>query len=289
MIAEPIEKVVTDAADPVGNLSAIPIEEIFADFNFNCRGVVKTYEVTDLVESFKQHGQLDPIVITPITNVEGKKYKIISGHRRYTAAVALKWVAIQAIVKVYASEADQVIENALENLMREQLPLIQEGKTVAVMMQKFGTLHNVAKKLGKSVAWVRARYNLSKLPPEIQKVAAEGLLSDAHINEIAGMVTLEEQYQAVRNIKDQIFRNIPKSKAKTYLRRKDTDLDVARQRNKDAVYKLTTHILAIFGTTLHSKLLAWVNGHVSTSEINTLLRAEAEKLGVEYKEITTEF
>ena len=75
----------------------------------------ETFNCTDLVESFKQHGQIQPIVLDRATGL------LIAGRRRLKAAQTLGWLEIEAS---YRDQVDEVTSKELEleeNLCREGL------------------------------------------------------------------------------------------------------------------------------------------------------------------------
>ena len=74
-------------------------------------------KITALSESIKEHGLIQPIILTPSDN---GTYKIVAGERRWRAAKKAKLKEIPAVVRSYNEE--QVAEIALiENLQRENL------------------------------------------------------------------------------------------------------------------------------------------------------------------------
>jgi ParB family chromosome partitioning protein len=65
-----------------------------------------------LIQSFKKHGQLQPVIIT-------RKKELIAGYRRIQAAKAVGWVMIDAIVVDKEHKADKLELELEENLARK--------------------------------------------------------------------------------------------------------------------------------------------------------------------------
>lgn len=65
-----------------------------------------------LIQSFKKHGQLQPIIIT-------RKKELVAGYRRIQAAKASGWVMIDAIVVDKDQKADKLELELEENLARK--------------------------------------------------------------------------------------------------------------------------------------------------------------------------
>ncbi len=70
--------------------------------------------LNQLAESLRNHGQMNPIVLTP-------KNELIAGHRRLEAAKKLGWQTIEAKVVGNISEADKIEMEIDENLHRRPL------------------------------------------------------------------------------------------------------------------------------------------------------------------------
>ena len=80
-------------------------------------------KITALADSIKEHGLIQPIIITPSDN---NMYKIVAGERRWRAAKKANLKEIPAVIRKYSEE--QVAEIALiENLQRENLNPIEEA------------------------------------------------------------------------------------------------------------------------------------------------------------------
>lgn len=69
-------------------------------------------DLTALMESMQQHGQLNPITIT-------RNNELIAGHRRLLAARTLSWQHIDATIVDRDSEADKLALELEENVHRK--------------------------------------------------------------------------------------------------------------------------------------------------------------------------
>lgn len=90
-------------------------------------------KITALADSIKEHGLIQPIIITPSDN---NMYKIVAGERRWRAAKKANLKEIPAVIRKYSEE--QVAEIALiENLQRENLNPIEEAIGYNLLMDEF--------------------------------------------------------------------------------------------------------------------------------------------------------
>lgn len=101
-------------------------------------------------------------------------YEIIWGHRRLLALRSLRWTTIP--VKIYPPDYDPDIARVAENLQREELTPIEEGRECAKFISKGYTRGQVARLFRRSAAWVDGRLDLLALPPDLQAAINDKVL-----------------------------------------------------------------------------------------------------------------
>lgn len=105
----------------------------------------------DLVESVKQYGILQPILVRC---KEGNKYELVAGERRYRAAMSADLKSVPVVIRELTNE--EALQLALlENLQREDLNPIEETE---------GILQLLALKLNRSSKSVIDLLNLAAHP-----------------------------------------------------------------------------------------------------------------------------
>ena len=146
--------------------------------------------LAELASSIKETGILQPIVVVP----EGNHYKIIVGERRWRAAQKIGLTKVPAIVR-HLSEKEQIEASLVENLQRKDLNPIEIAHAYQKLIQELQyTQEQVAEKVSKDRASVANTIRLLKLPPEIQKMVAEGKISMGHAR---ALITLENPDQQI--------------------------------------------------------------------------------------------
>ena len=102
-----------------------------------------------LVESVRQHGVLQPILVRR-TGDDPASYEIVAGERRWRAAQAAQLTRVPVMVKDL--EDREALEIALvENVQREDLTPIEEANGYQRLMEEFGhTQEKVAAMIGRS-------------------------------------------------------------------------------------------------------------------------------------------
>ncbi|MFQ5899811.1 MAG: ParB/RepB/Spo0J family partition protein, partial [Candidatus Methylomirabilia bacterium] len=158
----------------------IPIAEI-QEPPTPLRGQIGPGGLRELMDSLSTHGLLQPILIRHT----GFNYTIIAGHRRFLAAKALGWQTIDA--NVTTATDDLWSELALiENVQREDLTPVEEARVVyALVKDDEADVDVVARRFGKSRAWVDARLQLLEYPEDLLAAIHAGQISLAVAKELA--------------------------------------------------------------------------------------------------------
>lgn len=147
------------------------------------RGVIRPESISELIESIKEHGILEPLIIakTPAG------YQIIAGERRWRAARFLKLQTVPAIVK--ETSPQQMLEMAIvENIQRKDLNPIERAKAFLRLKEEFHfDNHLIAKRMGKSVPYVINEIKLLTLPDALKDGLLSGLISEGHARALSSI------------------------------------------------------------------------------------------------------
>ena len=136
-----------------------------------------TDKINALSESIREHGLIQPILIT---HGENGMYTIIAGERRWRASKKAGLKKIPVIIRDYSDiEAAQIA--LIENLQREDLNPIEEAAGYRSLMDEFSlTQDEISKKIGKSRSAVANSLRLLSLGKNISKLLIDGSLSAGH-------------------------------------------------------------------------------------------------------------
>jgi ParB family chromosome partitioning protein len=118
--------------------------------------------------------------------VSDERYAIIAGERRWRAAKRAGQQFIPVIVRQVNDEL--TLEHALvENLHRDDLNPLEEAAAYQQLVEDFDlTQEEVAHKVGKSRSAVANLLRLFQLPPQVQRLVAEGRVSAGHAKALLG-------------------------------------------------------------------------------------------------------
>lgn len=141
------------------------------------RGIISPDSLTELVDSIREQGILEPIVVasTPAG------YQIIAGERRWRAAKLLGLKTVPVVIK--QTSPQQMLEMAIvENVQREDLNPIERAQAYKRLIDEFGLGTNeVARKVGKSAPTVSNTIRLLSLPDAIKDALVAGVITEGHV------------------------------------------------------------------------------------------------------------
>jgi len=147
------------------------------------RGDINPESLTELVDSIREHGILEPLIIakTPAG------YQIIAGERRWRAARILKLEYVPAIVK--ETTPQQMLEMAIvENIQRKDLNPIERAKAFLRLKDEFKFDNDkIGKRMGKSIPYVINVLKLLTLPDALKDGLLSGLITEGHARALAGI------------------------------------------------------------------------------------------------------
>jgi ParB/RepB/Spo0J family partition protein len=123
--------------------------------------------LTELADSIREHGVLQPILVRPI----GHQFQLIAGERRWRASRLADRSTIPAIVAEF--DDDTALEvSIIENLQREDVSPLEEAVMFRKMTDLGYSLRQLAQKLGKDKGYIENRLRLSEAPPDIRELVS---------------------------------------------------------------------------------------------------------------------
>jgi len=138
----------------------------------------------ELAQSIEAKGLLQPILVKAL---EGERYMIVAGERRYRAHQLLSRATIAAVV----TEGDMDEVAIIENVQRENLRPMELAESLGRLMQTHGyTQEDAAKVIGKARNTVNELLSLLKLPEAIKaQCRTSDIASKSFLVELARMDT----------------------------------------------------------------------------------------------------
>jgi len=163
------------------------------------RSVFEPEAFAELVHSIKELGVLQPIVVRQI-NGEPGKYELIMGERRLRASKEAGLAKIPAVIRETADE-NMLRDALLENLHRSDLNPLEEASAYQQLLEDFGiTQDELANRIGRSRPKITNSIRLLKLPAEIQRKLAGGVLSAGHARALLAIEDSARQIELANKV-----------------------------------------------------------------------------------------
>jgi ParB family chromosome partitioning protein len=157
-------------------------------------------DLDELAASVREKGVLEPILVR--RSPDGRPaYRIISGERRYRAALEAGLYEVPAIEMEVTEE--EALEIALiENLQRKDLTPFEEAEGYRVLAESHGYTHEeVAKAVGKSRSAVTESLAILQMPPRVRDtVQALGVTTKSVLLEVLKAPTEEEMIRLLERV-----------------------------------------------------------------------------------------
>jgi ParB family chromosome partitioning protein len=169
--------------DQISELRQIKLSQIVADPD----QPRKQFDVTsleDLAESIREHGVVQPIVVTP----KGAGYQIVAGERRFRAAKLINLDKIPALVRTLTDQHRLEI-SLIENLQRKDLNAIEAATAYIKLRNQFNlTFEQIGKRMGnKSTSAISNTTRLLTLPATVRMALRDGKVTEGQMRPFIGM------------------------------------------------------------------------------------------------------
>jgi ParB family transcriptional regulator, chromosome partitioning protein len=160
-----------------------------------------TEALEELAQSIREHGVLQPIIVTQQRSDMGvTTYQLIAGERRVQAARIAGVERMPVVVKEAADE--QLLELALvENLQREDLNPLEEAAAFKRLADEFSmTQEQISQRVGRSRVAVANTLRLLTLEEDIRTSVASGQITEGHARALLGIDDPQVRLDAWRRI-----------------------------------------------------------------------------------------
>ena len=173
----------------------IPLEKIEVNSR-QPRAKIERHELEDLMNSIKEHGILQPVLVTQTKT----GYQLIAGERRFQSAKLLDMKTIPAIVRA-VDELEKLELALIENVQRQDLNALDRARAYHQLVEEFGlTQEEVAKKIGFSRSQITNTLRLLTLPAEVLQAIAERKITEGHAKALLALDSPAEQIAYLKKI-----------------------------------------------------------------------------------------
>jgi len=246
------------------------------------RGLIAPDSLTDLANSIKEHGIIEPLVVakTPAG------YQIIAGERRWRASKQAGLTTVPVIIR--ETTAKGMLEMAIvENVQREDLNPIERAQAFQRLVEEFGLyVGEIAKRVGKSESYVSNTMRLLGLPDAIKDGLISGAISEGHARAIAGLGDIKLMVEAYKTI---LSENASVRRAEDLARRLKAQNDKQPMHRVERIHSDELDLMAkdiaqsvnglvkITQSKVEARVVMVIRGNLETT--STILKKFREKLG----------
>jgi ParB family chromosome partitioning protein len=159
-----------------GKLRQLPVD-LLQRGRYQPRRDMHPESLEDLAASIKAQGIVQPITVRAI---EGGRYEIIAGERRWRAAQQAGLHEVPAVVRELSDQAAMAMA-LIENIQREDLNPIEEADALRRLIDEFSlTQQEAADAVGRSRTAVTNLLRLLSLQEEVRRMLEHGDLEMGH-------------------------------------------------------------------------------------------------------------
>jgi ParB family chromosome partitioning protein len=186
----------TPASSGTGGVQQVAVESIRPNPR-QPRIHFKEDELTELAASIREHGVIQPLIVTP--KPDGT-FILIAGERRWQASQKAGLRTVPVITR--QANNQELLEIALiENVQRADLNSMEEAEAYRQLVDEFGLSHDaVAKRVGKSRVAVTNTIRLLGLAEVVKQALVDGKITEGHARALLTLSTHKAQASALQTI-----------------------------------------------------------------------------------------
>jgi len=152
----------------------------------------------ELLESIKQFGVLEPVLVRP----QGKDFEIIAGHRRYRMASRAGLPTLPCIIQKADDKATEILK-IHENMHRLDLSHVDQGNTFQYLKNTFSMSESdIAILVNKSVPYISQHLSLINSDPAILKAVGEESITFSAARELYQVNDPHERKRLLRIVQE---------------------------------------------------------------------------------------
>ena len=183
--APPPDALIDEQVVPPG-LRLLPIDNVSPNPR-QPRQAIAPEALAELAASIKEHGLIQPIIVTAASPEDPVPYIIIAGERRWRASRLAGLDEVPVVVKE-ASPQDMLELALVENIQRADLNPLEEASAYQTLIMEFGlTQEQVADRVGKSRTTVTNIVRLLRLPDPVKDALMGGQIREGHARALLGL------------------------------------------------------------------------------------------------------
>lgn len=201
---------------PVGNGTLLVSVESVIPNPRQPRQAMDESNLKDLADSIREHGILQPLVVT---QEGGGRYELIAGERRLRAARLAGLEMVPVLVR-QVTDQERLELALIENIQRADLAPLETAEAYRQLTDEFGlSQEEVAQQVGKSRVSITNTLRLLKLPDPVRQMLADEEITEGHARALLGLNSPSAQLAVMQII---IQRNLSVRQTEDLVRKWET-------------------------------------------------------------------
>ncbi len=191
-----LDAIIPAPTEPKSGTEMVPIDSIIPNPR-QPRSIMAEEGLNELAESIRQHGILQPLIVT---NEGENLYVLIAGERRWRAARIAGLDSVPVIFRE-ANDRDRLELALIENVQRADLMPLETAEAYRQLAEEFNLTHDeIALRVGKSRVAVTNTMRLLKLPEVVQNAILSGDITEGHARALLALGTSQSQMAVLQTI-----------------------------------------------------------------------------------------
>ena len=171
------------------SLASLPITQLQRG-KYQPRTKMDQTSLEELAASIRAQGMILPILVRP---VDGGRYEIIAGERRWRAAGMAGLSEVPVVIRDVPDQAALAMA-LIENIQRENLNPLEEAQGMQRLVDEFHLTHqNLAESVGRSRAAVTNALRLLNLSATVQRLLLDNKLDMGHARALLALDSKRQQ------------------------------------------------------------------------------------------------
>jgi ParB/RepB/Spo0J family partition protein len=244
----------------------VPLSDIWADPDFNCRNAFTPQSVKGLADTIGRTGLEMPVILQRRKDSQAgfvQPFRLIAGFRRLAAVKTfLNWSHIPANIRGGLTDRAAEILNLTENLEREDLNPLEQAQAIVRRFPAGSSLRAISQEMNRDTRWVHQRLRIMELPPELREKVAARLLTLLDVDVLVKLqpdeqIKAAEELIAARGARKRKLNVNPRYRRKFRYRRGKEDINARIAQLMEA---------GLSG--LATRFGAWIAGYISDDEFD---------------------
>ena len=189
VLGKGLEALIPTENKPTERVQLLRLSQVHAS-RFQPRLNFPESKIQELAKSIKEKGVIQPIIVRALDN---DNFELIAGERRLRALKYLGLAEVPAIVR-RVPDADVLEMSLIENIQRQELNAVEEGKAYRRLMQEFGLNQElIAERVGKDKSSVSNTLRILNLPEKIQDYLSKEFITFGHAKALLSLGDAKRQ------------------------------------------------------------------------------------------------